>query len=188
MIGSTPSEDLRSLTTGERFALLAAYVLEVMPQYGYSGRVADFVICQAALETGNFRSNLLLRADNAFGMRIAHVRPQPRIGESNGYAVYATLRDSVADYFDRQRAFGIPNTDNADEYIAATVATGYAEATRYAETWRAKLDAVAASDYADAFNLDGVPTAGDGGTGGAGDGLAIVVPLVLAFGIYRAIA
>jgi len=164
----TPTENLRPLTTGERFALLAAYVLEVMPQYGYSGRVADFAICQAAHETGFFTSDLLLRADNAFGMRPANVRPQPRIGVDNGYAVYATLKDSVRDYFDRQRAFHIPNTNDPAEYIAATVASGYATAPTYAERWAAILANVDATDYATALNLHGVPdgTGTDPGTDG----------------------
>jgi hypothetical protein len=153
----TPSENLRPLSTGERFALLVSYVVEVMPQYGYSGNVINFVLAQAALETDRFRSDLFLRADNAFGMRIASQRPQPRIGESNGYAVYATLRDSVADYFDRQRAFNIPNTDDAAEYINATVASGYAEAGHYDVAWMGLLEDVAATDFATAFRLDDVP-------------------------------
>jgi len=178
---ATPSENLRPLSTAERFALLADYVLEVMPEYGYTGRVADFAICQAAHETGNFTSDLLLRADNAFGMRIANVRPQPRIGESNGYAVYATLKDSVRDYFARQRAFNIPNTNNAAEYIAATVASGYAEAPSYAQRWQAILDSVAATDYAEAFNLsEDVPPVADGGTGDGGGLLGLLLLYLIA--------
>ncbi len=162
----TPTENLRSLTTGQRFALLASYVLEVMPEYGYSGRVADFAICQAAHETGFFTSDLLLRADNAFGMRPANVRPQPRIGVDNGYAVYATLRDSVRDYFDRQRAFHIPDTNDPAEYIAATVASGYATAPTYAQRWSAILADVDAQGFAVALNLQGVPDGTDTGTDG----------------------
>jgi len=187
----TPSENLRLLSTGERFALLVADVLEVMPQYGYSGRVADFAICQAAHETGLFTSDLLLRADNAFGMRIANVRPQPWvIGESNSYAVYDTLKGSVHDYFDRQRAFNIPNTDNFDEYAAATQASGYATAQHYIEAWKGLLNDVAASDYATAFRLNDVPPEVDPGGGGpvAQAGTSPLLLLALAYGAYKMVS
>lgn len=154
---ATPSENIRPLSTRQRFELLASCILAAMPEYGYSGRVADFVLCQAALETGNFTSSLFLRADNAFGMRIAHQRQQLRIGETNGYAVYDTVLIGVADYFDRQQAFGIPNTNDAATYMNATANSGYAEAQRYVQAWREKLDKVDATDYETAFNLSDTP-------------------------------
>lgn len=176
----TPSENLRPLSTRQRFEMLASCILAVMPEYGYSGQVADFVLCQAALETGNFTSDLLLRANNAFGMRIANQRPQPRIGESNGYAVYDTLCESVADYFDRQRAFNIPNTNDPAAYMTATAASGYAEAARYVQAWRAKYDEVQSSDYETAFRLSDAPgdpnaaPLNDDGGSTAGSGLPLI--------------
>jgi len=153
----TPAENIRPLSTAARFDLVAAAIVDLMPAYGYSGPVADFALGQSALETGRFRSDLFLRANNAFGMRVANVRPQNRIGESNGYAVYNTVADSVADYFARQRAFNIPNTNSAAAYIAATVASGYATAEHYGDAWAGLLRDVAESDYGTAFALDGEP-------------------------------
>lgn len=180
-----PTENLRPLSTGERFTLLVADIIEVMPNYGYSGRVADFAICQAAHETGLFTSDLLLRADNAFGMRPASQRPQPwRIDVSNGYAVYADLNGSVNDYFDRQRAFGIPNTDNADLYIQETVASGYATAGAYAQAWRGLLNRVEADGFASAFGLEGIQQGNDAAAAAS----TSLLPLLLAFGVYKMVS
>jgi len=168
----TPSQNLRPLSTCDRFTLLAADMAAIAAQYGYTGRVPDFALSQAAHETGLFTSDLLLRANNAFGMRIAHQRPQPRIGESNGYAVYDDLRDSIADYFDRQRAFGIPNTNDPAAYIAATVASGYATSPEYAQRWRHFIDLADATDFGTAYRLDecadtyAPPVQAEAGSGG----------------------
>lgn len=176
-----PSENLRPLSTTERFNLLVNAVVELAPQFGYTGSVVDFAICQAAHETGLFTSDLFLRADNAFGMRIASQRPQPwAIGESNAYAVYDDVAGSVADYFDRQRAFGIPNTDDPDVYMDATVASGYATAGAYKQAWMGLLNAVRASDYGTAFRLSDAP--GEPVTASAGGGgLGLLLLLALGY-------
>lgn len=175
----TPSEDLRPLSTGHRFTLLAADIINVMPLYGYTGAVADFALCQAAHETALFTSDLLLRADNAFGMRPANVRPQPwRIDVSNGYAVYADLTGSVTDYFDRQRHFGIPNTDDPDLYMDRTIASGYATAGAYKAAWMGLLNKVRSTDFQTAFKLTDTPTDGPGRNN-------TLMLLLLAVGAYK---
>lgn len=181
----TPTENLRPLSTGERFALLAADVLEIMPRYGYTGQVADFAICQAAHETALFTSDLMLRADNFFGMRIANQRPQPWIiGVSNDYAVYADVTGSVCDYFDRQRHMGIPNTDDADVYMDATVGSGYATAGAYKAAWMGLLRQVRATDYATAFRLTGIPDGLDVASNG-GDSWGMLLAIGAAVALTR---
>lgn len=69
-------------------------------------------------------------------MRLPKVRPTTAIGERAGHAVYASVLDSTADYFLRQRAFGVPNTHDGAAYIDATAASGYATDPNYAAKWR----------------------------------------------------
>ena len=115
-------------------------------------------------------------------MRIASQRPQPWvIGESNAYAVYDDVAGSVADYFDRQRAFGIPNTDNADAYMDATVASGYATAGAYKAAWMGLLNAVRASDYGTAFRLSDVPNDAPVTASAGSGGLGLLLMLVLGY-------
>lgn len=178
---ATPTENLRPLTTGERFTLLAAAVVAQSPRFGYTGRVVDFAICQAAHETGLFTSDLFLRADNAFGMRIASQRPQPwAIGESNAYAVYADVAGSVADYFDRQRAMGIPDTNDPDVYMDATVGSGYATAGAYKQAWMGLLRQVEAHGFGEAFHLTGIPD-GVADYAGPGEDIGLFLAGLLAY-------
>ena len=59
----------------------------------------QLIIAQAKHETANFTSSLYWRAWNCFGMRIATVRKQTRIGETNGYARYWSPYQSLRDLF-----------------------------------------------------------------------------------------
>lgn len=74
---------------------------------GLSDVVTGFVICQAAHETGGFKSNIFLRNNNAFGMKYAGQKNAD--GEARGYALYKSLYYSVADLVEwiRKRRTGI---------------------------------------------------------------------------------
>jgi hypothetical protein len=115
---------------------LAQAVGAMIGPAGFGSVPMGIVIAQSDLETGGWSSRLYREANNAFGMRYARQRDTPAIGETaQGFAIYATVADSVADYFDRQRAFDIPNTPNASAYAAATVQSGYAEEAGYFDAW-----------------------------------------------------
>lgn len=176
----TPSENLRPLSTRQRFLLLVDALVTLAPQWGYGGSVPTFAICQSALETQLFTSDLLLRADNAFGMRIASQRPQPWvIGVSNNYAVYDDIKGSVSDYYDRQRAKGIPSTDNPHVYMDATVASGYATASNYKGAWMELFERVTETDFETAFRLSDTPSDPGGPVQAGSGGNAVVLLLAL---------
>ena len=125
-----------------------------MPRYGYGAVPLGLVLAQSALETGYWSSPVFLTGRNAFGLRLARVRPTPAVGIFEGHAAYNSLRDSVADYLDRQRVFGIPATDDPALYVSETVASGYPTALNYGATWL--------NVYRDGF-VDYVAPAGAGG-------------------------
>lgn len=106
-------------------------------RYGYSRVPVRYFYAQAWLETGGFSSAVFLGNCNAFGLKEPRIRPTTAVGTARGHAVFLSLADCVEDYFLRQRYFRIPN-DRA-RYIAATVASGYAEAPGYADAWRALI-------------------------------------------------
>lgn len=135
----------------------------LLPEYGYDRVPLGLVLAQSALETGYWSSPVFRNARNAFGLRRARVRPTPAVGVYQGHAAYRSLTDSVRDYLDRQRAFRIPNTANVNEYVNATVRSGYAAATNYGPTWL--------SVYRSRFS-DGAPEP-------SGVGLALFVALGL---------
>lgn len=131
-------------------AFMVAAVQDLRSAYGFDAVPVDVVLAQSALETGNWTSRLFLERSNAFGMRMPRQRRTNAIGETpEGFAVYANPADSVADYFSRQRAFGIPNTSDAVEYMRATVASGYAQEGGYFDAWAARLGTVAPAPAAD---------------------------------------
>ncbi|MCH9735998.1 MAG: glucosaminidase domain-containing protein [Actinomycetia bacterium] len=92
---------------------------------GYSKVPTALIIAQAQLESGNFSSNIFKENHNLFGMKLPSRRPTMAIGENRGFAVYPSWMDSVVDYFLRQQAFGISNTEYVQEYMAQTVSSGY---------------------------------------------------------------
>lgn len=98
------------------------------------------IAAQAALETGNFTSAIYVENNNLFGLKRPTQRPTTAVGSNRGHAVFLDRRDSVEDYFLRQSYFGIPNTRDVDEYIAATQASGYATATNYRAAWIQRYD------------------------------------------------
>lgn len=64
----------------------------------------DIAYRQALLESG-FCSNLYRKANNLFGMRVAHSRPTTAKGEYNGFAEYDNWMESVQDYALYQAAY-----------------------------------------------------------------------------------
>lgn len=114
--------------------MTAAYYLG--PLYGYVDLDPLLVLAQSAFETGDFTSRLIVEQKNAFGMRQPEVRETTSIGEGpTGFATYATLADSVEDYFMRQRYFAVPDSMLAETYIQRTLASGYSSETHYAAAW-----------------------------------------------------
>jgi hypothetical protein len=96
------------------------------------------MLAQAELESGRFTSRLTVEENNAWGMMRPRVRPTTAVGETAlGFAVYNSLSEGARDYLLRQQHFNIPNTDDPEEYIRATVASRYAEDPQYAAKWRA---------------------------------------------------
>lgn len=58
---------------------------------------AALLTAQAAFETDNFTSQVLVNNNNAFGMRQPQVRDTTSLGDKGGYASYATIDDSIKD-------------------------------------------------------------------------------------------
>ena len=115
--------------------VLVGAIRSLAPAYGFGSVPLGLILAQSALETGWFSSSSFLVANNCFGLRRARLRRSPAVGVYLGHARYSSIVDSVADYFDRQRYFDIPDTTDPDLYVAATVASGYATAANYGPTW-----------------------------------------------------
>jgi flagellum-specific peptidoglycan hydrolase FlgJ len=102
---------------------------------GFGAVPLGLVLAQSALESAWWSSDVYVNGRNAFGLRLPRRRPTVAVGEYAGHARFSSVADSARDYWERQRAFGIPNTGNPAEYVAATVASGYATATNYGAAW-----------------------------------------------------
>lgn len=68
----------------------------VIKKYGI--RFPDIVMAQAKLETGNFTSNIFIKNNNLFGMKLAKSRLTVATGERYGHARYDHWTYSVMDY------------------------------------------------------------------------------------------
>ena len=101
--------------------------------YGYSKIPTKTIFAQASLETGDFRSNIFRENRNIFGMKLAQKRETLGTGQNRDHATYRSVKDSVRDYFLRQKNFGIPN--DLDRYQMATIKSGYAEDPQYLRKW-----------------------------------------------------
>jgi len=111
---------------------------DMMPHYGFDKVDPLLILSESQLETGNFASSLVTTTNNCFGMKFPTVRATTATGHTaNNYAIYNSVADSVQDYLMRQANFHIPNTADPVAYIAATVASGYAEDPHYPEKWMA---------------------------------------------------
>lgn len=128
------------MTANDRKAEVVAAVQEWAAAYGYYQVDPRVIVAQSRHETGAWSSDLIQRANNAFGMMHPTRRATFSTGPTtNGYATYDSLADSVKDYFLRQRTFNVPNTSDDRTYMAATVASGYAEDPAYLDRWAANL-------------------------------------------------
>ncbi|MFI1773764.1 glucosaminidase domain-containing protein [Thalassobellus citreus] len=103
---------------------------------GYYTVSTKLLFAQAYHETGNFKSEVYKENKNLFGMREAKVRKKTAIGTNKGHAVYKNHRQSIIDYFLRQKNFNIPNSSD-NTYMLNTVASNYAEDPLYLQKWRA---------------------------------------------------
>lgn len=104
---------------------------------GFDRVPLGLVLAQSALETGYWSSDVYVHGRNAFGLRLPRVRPSVAVGVYAGHAQFLSIADSARDYWERQRAFDIPNTSDPLQYVAATVQSGYATATNYGPAWMA---------------------------------------------------
>lgn len=104
--------------------------------YGYGKVSTKLLYAQTYHETGDFKSKVFKENKNLFGMREAKVRKTYNTGSNLKHATYKSHLDSIRDYFERQKYFGIPDEKDA-AYIRATVKSNYAEDEKYAEKWEA---------------------------------------------------
>lgn len=76
------------------------FTIELFKQALYYQEIESpgIVFRQAIHETGNFTSELFVKANNLFGMRLAKTRISPAIGEYRGHASYWHFYDSIRDY------------------------------------------------------------------------------------------
>lgn len=114
-----------------------------------------FILCQSALETGHFKSDLIKTANNAFGMNYRSDPVSPEIGEtSSGFAIYENLDDAVFDYCKRQADFHVYTGTDPLSYAQSTKASGYAEDPDYIAKWMAIWNNVWAYDWAQAVGAE----------------------------------
>lgn len=101
---------------------------------GYTKVPTKVIYAQAWHETGGFKSKIFRENKNLFGMRQAKKRKNLATGELHSHATYRGYKDSIRDYFLRQKNFGIPNVGES-EYIERTVNSNYAEDRLYWSKW-----------------------------------------------------
>lgn len=99
------------------------------------------VYAQAKHETGNFKSNIYIENNSLFGMKVPRKRKTTVKGENRGHATYSSRISSIYDYFLRQQYFHI-NYTTVHQYINKTKESGYAEDTKYDQSWKAHYDSI----------------------------------------------
>ena len=120
-----------SSLTPELFIEALYYAEIISPQIAYK---------QAQIETGGFRSNLLWRGNNLFGMKMARKRPTTATYIVYGHAAYSHWYDSIKDYalwqqWHKERGYSL------DNYLEFLQEIGYATDRNYIK----KLKSI--SDY-----------------------------------------
>jgi hypothetical protein len=90
----------------------------------------EIVYKQAQLETGNFTSELFIKANNLFGMKLPHVRDTYADGEYNYHAYYKTWISCVKDYKLFQEYYASQSYDLTD-YLSFLKDMGYATDKKY---------------------------------------------------------
>lgn len=139
------------MTPTERRDTIFFSILDNAHAFGYGGIDPMLILAQSALETANFTSRRIEEDNNAFGLKQPEQRPTMSIGPgAGGFATYATLNDSVLDYFMRQKYFNVSGASDA-AYIATTMQPPYAyaeEGQAYIDAWLAKFGGTDPHDIA----------------------------------------
>ena len=96
----------------------------------------DIAILQSRLETGYFKSDIFLNANNLFGMRYPRRRPTVSTGIYKEHAKYAHWSDSVIDYalwqkYYLSRGYNLGDEIDSDFYLVFLKCIPYAEDPRY---------------------------------------------------------
>lgn len=125
------------MTADERRAETLLTLITSAPLYGFTKVDPYLMLAQAEHESGRFTSRLSREDQNSWGMMRPRVRPTTAIGQTpEGFAIYRSQADGAVDYLMRQQHFGIPDTDDPEQYMQATVASRYAEDPDYLAKWR----------------------------------------------------
>lgn len=96
--------------------------------------IAVFVACQAALESDYGRSDLAVSHFNYFGMKYPNSRYSMALGSTdNGFSVYSSMHNCVADYMARQVYFGLKKSDlkSVEKYAQFLKKSGYCSEVYY---------------------------------------------------------
>lgn len=97
---------------------------------------SEIVLAQAKLESNNFKSELFLRTNNMFGMKVPYKRPTTAIGEDDhGYAIYQSWQHSVIDYYLYQQW----NYKGGD-YFRFLETSKYAEDVNYVQAIKRRMN------------------------------------------------
>lgn len=72
--------------------------IDSIRNYTSKVRFGHILYAQILLESGGFKSELAIKANNLIGMRIPKKRLTTAVGEYKGYAVYNSWKDCVVDY------------------------------------------------------------------------------------------
>ncbi|HBE43635.1 MAG TPA: hypothetical protein DDW27_21055 [Bacteroidales bacterium] len=96
----------------------------------------DIAILQSRLETGYFKSDIFLSANNLFGMRFPSRRPTVATGIYKQHARYDHWSDSVIDYalwqkYYLSRGYKLEGEIDSDFYLVFLKCIPYAEDPRY---------------------------------------------------------
>lgn len=165
------------MTPQERATAVYQAILQWGPQMGYINVLPSLIYAQAYHESDGFTSNLAVTYANVFGMTFPTVRDTTATGWFQSapgapkFATYNSYSDAVRDYFLRQRAFHIADTDDPAQYMFDTVQSGYAEDPDYLAKWGHIFQTVdPPGGGLDGSGGPGVDTDNDGGAwGDAGD-------------------
>lgn len=107
---------------------IAIEFLVKLKELGFSTDLSKMIIAQAAVETGNFTSNIYKKNNNLFGMKLAKKRITTATGEKFGHAVYDTVFSSIQDYKYYYQEFNLPDRyDSIRQFITSLKSKGYFE-------------------------------------------------------------
>jgi len=89
------------------------------------------IVAQSKVESGNYSSDLFLRANNAFGMKNASRREQ--LGEKEtgtDYRKYSSLSESIQDFILYLNAVKFPTVFDVNSYVRELKKRGYFESSQ----------------------------------------------------------